>query len=232
MFLRLLTFLLFITSFAEGRHYFLMGSPGSGKGMVTKHLQEQGAYTHLCLGDLLRREIELGKPNGVLIDGIIKAGELVPNELMFSLFEDHFSTALLNHESVIVDGLVQSQDNVDFFDTILQKYGLEDDFTYIYLNVTQDVALERLLGRLVCENCGLIYHTKSNLLSCPECQGILVKRMDDTNETILKRINRFFGKTIYLVEHYRTKPSFLELDGNLDQKELCLLLSQLVDGRN
>jgi adenylate kinase len=232
MFIRLLFLLLCVASNIDAQHFFLMGSPGSGKGVTTKYLQEQGSYRHLCLGDLLRREIELGNPNGMLIDTIIKAGELVPNELMFSLFEEHFSTALLNHESVIIDGLVQSQDNVDFFDTLLIKYDLEHDFTYIYLNVTKEVALERLLGRLMCGDCDSIYDAKSNLKNCTLCQGLLVKRIDDTNETILKRINRFFGKTIHLVDHYRSKPDFIELDGNLDKEELYLLLSQLVNGRN
>lgn len=207
-------------------HFLLMGSPGSGKGTLTQFLKENGDYEHLCLGDLLRREIALGTPLGIIFDNYVKSGDLVPNELLFPFFESCFSDALAANKKLIVDGMVQSKANVEFFDSLLEKYGLENEFNYVYLNIDRNTALERLLGRLVCEDCGRIYQA-SNMSFCEQCNGQLVKRIDDQNETILKRIKRFFESTIYLIDHYRSRSCFFEFDGNLDLDELLNQYFQL-----
>lgn len=40
------------------------GGPGSGKGTQSANIVKQFGYTHLSVGDLLRKETESGSENG------------------------------------------------------------------------------------------------------------------------------------------------------------------------
>lgn len=202
-------------------HFLLMGSPGAGKGTLTSFLMKNDDFCHLCLGDLLREEIKNGTPIGLIAKEFVEAGELVPKELMMELFEQKFIEALEVKKRVIVDGLVQSEYNISYFDDLLMRLHLENDIYYVYLKITPEAAFDRLLGRWVCEQCGAIFHENSiHDVNCKDCGGNLVKRLDDKNDVIVKRIKRFFESTLPLIDYYRNKNLFFEINGESDLNTL------------
>ena len=74
----------------------------------------------------------------------------------------------------------------------------------VHLNLSKEVAIERLLNRLTCSKCGFI--TRKDAVSsnkCQECGGELVHRSDDTIESIEKRFAIFEKETYPLLEKYR-----------------------------
>ena len=93
-----------ITSVLEP-HVLLMGAPGAGKGTLTKYLLQSGQFVHLCVGDLLRDEIDKKTAIGSLFKSYVEAGELVPKEELFSFFEHKFTEALKEKKRLIIDGI-------------------------------------------------------------------------------------------------------------------------------
>jgi len=195
-----------------GHHFLLMGAPGSGKGTLTQYLFRQEPTIHLCMGDILREEVKRGTEDGLLMKELIERGELVPEEIVFRLFKKRFLDALEKHARIIVDGLVQSEENVEFFDRLLEEIGLEEAFTFVYLNVCEETAKERLLNRRICRECKKSFPPDYCEEDCDRCRGSVEKRPDDNEKAIRRRIERFFSKTVVLVEHYRQKERFVEID--------------------
>lgn len=210
--------LFFVCALQAQNVVVLMGSPASGKGIFSNHLMTHGHFEHLCPGEMLRDEIAKNNENSLIIQQCLENGDLVPNHILFPLFESQFSAYILEGKDVIVDGIVQSVENVHFFDHLILKYGLENKMSYVYLNITFDTAIDRLLNRLICPDCSKSYSTRDQLTFCPDCHAKLVKRIDDHEITILKRVNRFFGSSIHLIDYYRERPRFYEFSGSVSRE--------------
>ncbi len=231
-YLRILFFKLFIISvflcpFLEGlgrEHFLIMGAPGSGKGTFSQFLMMLRDYKHLCLGDLIKKEIANDTETGRICKPYVEAGKLVPNDLLYELFEKHFIEALESKDLIIVDGMVQSLEHVQFFDALIQKYQVSDQWNFVYIRVDQGTSLLRMLERRVCSQCGIIYQSSSEFCEarCAICNGVIVKRLDDQDVVIRRRIERFFNQTYLLVEHYRNRQEFFEFDGNKNRNELLI----------
>jgi adenylate kinase len=48
---------------------------------------------------------------------------------------------------------------------------------------------------------------------CPYCGGTLVRREDDTAETVKKRLATYAEQAGSLIDHYRTRRQFVTTDG-------------------
>lgn len=214
-------FAIILSSFIEAKSYILlMGSPASGKGTFADCLMQSGTFEHLCLGDLLRNEIAKESELGKTIKDCVEQGQLVPSQLVLELFETYFAKHVVGDKGIIIDGMVQSLENVFFFDQLIEKYALKDNLYYIYLNIDYETAIERLLTRLICKNCQKVFNKKDQIICCPICQEALVQRIDDKEKTILTRVNRFFESTLYLIDYYRARPNFHEFDGTCKREDL------------
>ena len=82
--------------------------------------------------------------------------------------------------------------------------------------------IDRLVNRWTCKDCGKIYGTeKSSNDTCPVCNGVLVKRADDNEGTVTKRLNEYKEKTEPVIEYYKNKENvFVKIDGSLSKKEV------------
>jgi len=57
----------------------LFGAPGSGKGTQAKLLTEELRLPHISTGDMLRKRVALQDELGQKVEGVLKAGALVPD---------------------------------------------------------------------------------------------------------------------------------------------------------
>ena len=77
------------------------------------------------------------------------------------------------------------------------------------LSVADDVIVERMSGRRVCEKCGASYHIinkKSKVEGvCDLCGGKTVIRKDDQPATVLDRLKAYHEQTEPLVAFYRER---------------------------
>jgi len=216
----LLFFCIFCSSLFGRSHFLLIGSPGSGKGTFTQYLMKHGEYEHLCVGDILREEIKKETEIGQKIRDCVASGLLVPDEITFQLFRKRFVDVLSSQSSIIVDGMVQSPANVQFFDHLLEEFNLEDEFNYVYFSISRSLARERILSRMICEKCGAISNRELQLRRNCLCGGMFQSRLDDCQESVDRRIGRFFERVLPLVDCYRNREGFYRFDSRkeLDEK--------------
>lgn len=194
-------------------HFFLIGSPGAGKGTFTQFINSNDEYVHISLGDMLRDEIIKDTEIGRQIKQKIAKGEFIDNAITFALFAERFDAAIKANKKLIIDGMLQSKEHISFFDNLLAKYKLEDNFNYVYLAIPKEIALERLKSRLVCTNCNHVTNLQMiNDKICPKCGADIGKRLDDEIATITKRIDRFHTHVVPLIEYYAHRDGFVEYD--------------------
>ena len=79
----------------------------------------------------------------------------------------------------------------------------------VELSVADEVIVERMGGRRVCEKCGASYHIinkKSKVEGvCDCCGGKLVTRKDDEPATVLDRLKAYHEQTEPLVAFYKER---------------------------
>jgi adenylate kinase len=85
----------------------LLGAPGVGKGTQAALAAERNGWTHLSTGDLLRAEVARGTALGRRADAIMRAGELVPDEIMVAIVAERIA-ALGDGETLLLDGFPRS----------------------------------------------------------------------------------------------------------------------------
>ena len=62
-----------------------LGPPGAGKGTVAKKIADEYGIPHISSGDLFRGEIKAQTSLGKKVEGILKSGELVPDDVTIDL---------------------------------------------------------------------------------------------------------------------------------------------------
>ena len=126
----------------------LLGAPGAGKGTQAARLCQELNIPTISTGNMLRAAIKEGTHVGQIAEGYMKAGKLVPDE----------------------------------------------------------VIMERMTGRRVCEHCGASYHLTAVPPKvegvCDVCGGKLVQRHDDEPEVVRARLEVYHQKTEPLKDFY------------------------------
>lgn len=176
----------------------LIGIQGCGKGTLVAGLEQHINFSLISMGQLFRDEIATGSALGQEIKSVMDRGELVGMNIVMSTIQKKLETD--NSPIKIFDGFPRNLEQANALDDIT-KVDL-----VIHLNLSKDVAIQRLLNRLTCSKCG--YITRKDAVTsnvCPECSGELVSRSDDTLESIEKRFAIFEKETYPLLEKYKTQ---------------------------
>lgn len=193
----------------------LMGPPGVGKGTEAVLLAEHYHIPHISTGNIFR---ELYKDNtdvGKIAMGYIDRGELVPNHITneivrHRLMEDDAKNGFL------FDGYPRNIEQAEAFDRLLEEMGWKLN-AVINIAAPDEVIIERIAGRRVCETCGAVYHIHNKK---PKKEGIcdldggkLVQRADDMEETVQRRLRIYCEQTAPVIGYYKSKGSIVEIDG-------------------
>lgn len=172
----------------------LLGGPGSGKGTLGKFLASVGGI-HLSTGELFRyhmtNETEIGRE----VSEVIKAGGLAKDETTVKMMDDNINLELSKcifpkMIPIVFDGFPRNLAQGPMLDELLTKYNRELDVVF-YLNVPDEILMERLKGRAQVEN-------------RPE---------DADTEYCKKRISVFHQQTTPLINYYKNKQILVEIDG-------------------
>ena len=89
------------------------------------------------------------------------------------------------------------------------------------MNLRKEIAIDRVLNRLTCKDCGDITTLKGNEdFVCKLCGGKLVRRSDDTVEAINTRFEQYEEETYPLIERYRRRGVLVEIDASKTPSEV------------
>jgi adenylate kinase len=198
----------------EPLHLVLLGGPGSGKGTHGQALADAFHLRHLSTGAHFRRHMAQKTDLGVIAQGYIDRGQLVPDEVATRLL-----TGLLNDlpsaEGFVLDGyprsLVQARDLKGILEARNKNLSAA-----LYLKISDAEIIRRLSGRLTCRQCEQTFHELFNPPLtpgiCPACGGELYRRDDDHPDTIRKRVQVFHQSAAPLLEFYRKENLLCEID--------------------
>lgn len=182
----------------------LFGAPGAGKGTAAERICVAAGYAHLSTGDMLREAVKQRTPLGLEAESYMKKGELVPDELMIRMVEECFDRGGPEGRYVL-DGFPRTEAQARLLEASLKARGGQIEHVFL-LDAPRQVLIQRLTGRRVCRKCGALFHLV-NLPPkqpgiCDLCGGELYQRPDDTEETIVKRLDVYARQTEGLVAHY------------------------------
>jgi adenylate kinase len=189
----------------------LLGGPGAGKGTQAQILQKRLGYRQISTGDLLRAHVTEGTELGKAADAYMKAGDLVPDELMIKMVE----TELRDNTPVLFDGFPRTAAQAQALDALLESRGRGLPEA-VYFEISRPLLEERLLGRWTNPRTGRVYHEKFDPPKvagvCDDDGGPLIQRSDDKPETIKKRLDVFEAQTMPLVAYYRERGRLATID--------------------
>ena len=166
----------------------LFGPPGAGKGTQSELLIKKYNLFYISTGDLLRKEMADNTRLGIEAQGIIAAGGLVPDEIIVQIIEKTI-TENPGSNGFLFDGFPR---------TYIQAYILEGLMLKLHtalnclisLNVPEEESVRRLMSR-----------------------GMTSGRSDDTESVIRNRLREYDQKTLPVLDFYREKGSYIEVDG-------------------
>ena len=172
----------------------MLGKPGSGKGTVGKMLSEQLGIIHLSSGELFRSYIKKAGEIGKKIDKYVSQGKLVPDDLAIRLVEKRLQEIDCKN-GVILDGFPRTVKQAEELDKFFKQKGCKIDIA-VELRLSDQDIIDRIVKRMVCSNvdCREIYNTEFKKPKqegiCDKCGSKLIKRQDDTIETVQQRLKK------------------------------------------
>ena len=191
---------------------FVLGGPGAGKGTMCELAESQLGWTHLSTGDLLRTERESDGPAAAIIDEIITAGKLVPNEITVTLLKNAMETVTrtTGRTNFLLDGFPRSLANLEGWYEI---FGRGADLPkMLYFECPFPELKKRILGR-----------------------AKYTGRSDDNVESLKLRFDTFKAETLPTVELFQSMNKCVEVDTSGDRQSVFELvrnsLSEFTDAQ-
>lgn len=194
----------------------LLGAPGVGKGTQAKLLMAKFHIPQISTGDLLREHRKQRTSLGCAAEEKMKQGDLVPD----SLVNEMVAERLRGDDCVrgyILDGFPRTLAQADWLDEFLDATNAISPVVAVSVQVDRDVLLRRITGRRICPQ-GHIYNLYSKPPSVPGLCDLdrqeLEQRSDDTESVFQQRMKAFYDQTEPVIEHYRRRGRFGEVDGS------------------
>ena len=186
------------------KNLIFLGGPGAGKGTVSNAMIAKYGVAHISTGDILRAEVAKGTPAGKEAGAIMKSGGLVPDAMVCGMVGSRLKEPDCE-KGFILDGFPRTIAQAETLAEILTGMGKKID-AVIYLNVADEIILQRLTARMNCRGCDAIYNKifmppKTEGI-CDKCGSELFQRADDSLETAKSRLAVFHKQTQPLIDYY------------------------------
>ncbi|MCM8787595.1 MAG: nucleoside monophosphate kinase [Candidatus Omnitrophica bacterium] len=205
----------------------LFGAPGSGKGTQAQALAEYYKIKRICVGDILRQEVNKGSSFGKMVKSYMEKGLLVPDELILDLIKKN-----IDNKDFILDGYPRNLSQAAQLEKLFSEKNI-DTYVFVYLYVDRETIINRLSKRLICQDCGANYHLinmppKKDKI-CDICKGNLIQRKDDTPKVIRKRWEVFLKESKPLLDFYKKKDKFIKIDAKAKKDIVFSRIIKLLD---
>ena len=196
----------------------LLGPPGAGKGTQAQMVSRVMNLPHISSGVLFREHLEGSTELGGLARGFIEKGELVPDDVTIAMVRERIIQPDCS-DGALLDGFPRTPAQAEALDQILTEVYGSQVSAVPYIDVPEEVLIDRLTGRWTCRSKEHVFHERYNP---PLVKGIcdydgseLYQRDDDKEETIRKRVRVYLEKTAPLIEMYENSGKLIRIDGRL-----------------
>ena len=181
----------------------VLGPQGSGKGTQAKRIAEEREIPHVSTGEMFRA-LDLGTPLGCEVNEIMARGDLVPDEITIRMIR-----ARLDEEDArtgfILDGFPRNLAQAEALDVMLKEIVRTLDVVFFF-DLDDETAMERALGRALEEG-----------------------RIDDSPESIARRLALYHQQTTPVVEYYRATGKLVPLHASRSLEEVSAEIEKALD---
>jgi adenylate kinase len=209
----------------------LLGAPGSGKGTTASDLTAiRPELRHVSTGNMLRDALQSGSSVGKEAKRYMESGELVPDEVVMRIVSEHLSAGP-EDQVYLFDGFPRTDRQARLLDEFLEQGGQGRVTWAFLLEVDHECLVERIAGRLICRDCGAVYHLKNMPPKvegvCDKCGGELYQRADDQRETVLNRLAVYDKQTAPLISYYEQQGVLMRVNGMERRQAQAAILAYL-----
>lgn len=204
----------------------LLSPPGGGKGTQAEHLVEEYGFRHYSTGAILREEVRKGTDIGLRAQEAMENGELVPDALLGEIVRARLEH--LEGPGCILDGYPRNLPQAEYLEKV------RGDYPVFIVNITvpEEQIFKRLSGRRFCSNCGKIYNIYFSPPRrdgiCDSCGSRLEQRKDDREEVIEERLRVYRRQTHPVIDYYRERDGYFEVDGDREPDQVFQQLREIV----
>ena len=217
----------------------IFGPPGSGKGTYSSRLKEKFGLEKISTGDIFREEIKKGSELGKKVEGYLKKGELVPDEIVIEVVREKIKSL----DNFILDGFPRTVNQAIALDKMVKIDAI------IKINAHSEVLIEKISGRRICSNpkCdgnyniagvhktinGIEYILPPLLpkedMKCDKCGSPLIQRDDDKPEVVRERLRIYEEQSRPVLDYYKKqgKIPFVEVWMN---KPPEMVVEKIIEG--
>ena len=210
----------------------LFGPPGAGKGTQANKIVKKFNLHKVSTGDLLRDEIRNSTDLGNKIKSMMDKGSLIPDNIINDLISKVISNKK-NYNRLIFVGYPRNLTQAKNLDSQIKKN--KQKISYVFsLKVDKESVIKRILGRIICSNCGLIfndyYYPPSNKDHFCDPK-FLSKRSDDNEKIVINRLETYLSITLPILDFYKDQNLLHQINGmaKIDQifDEICDIIGPL-----
>jgi len=173
----------------------LLGPQGAGKGTQAKRIAAEYDIPHISSGEILRAEMQAGTELGLRVKDVYDRGDLVSDDLMIELIKTRLAQPDTDG-GFILDGFPRTTVQAEELDRMFSEIGRSFNVVFA-LQIPDEVAFERLRKRA-------------------EIEG----RVDDTDESIRRRLENYHRETKPLIEYYRVRGNLVTVHGERTENEV------------
>ena len=200
----------------------MIGPPGAGKGTQAKLLQRRFDIPQISTGDMLREAERRDTALGRVAAHFMSDGKLVPDDVVIGIVDDRLRAPDVAR-GFILDGFPRTVVQAEALDRMLHGQGHRLDAVLV-IEVPDHEIVRRLSGRLVCPNCGALFHSEFDPPSraglCNRCGESLQQREDDRPDRITTRLAAMARETAPVVDYYRKAGLVADIAGMGSQAEV------------
>lgn len=203
-------------------NFIIFGPPGAGKGTYSRRLRERLGIAAISTGDIFRKNIADRTELGKKVKAILDSGVLVPDETTNELLKDRLEEPDTK-VGFILDGYPRTIRQAEFLGTIAKIDAI------LNLIVPDEILIEKLSARRVCERCGDIYNvadidrevdgvryilppmSPKTEGKCDKCGSAIIQRPDDAAEVIKERLDVYKRQSKPVMDYYKGKVQFVDI---------------------
>ncbi len=181
----------------------VLGPQGSGKGTQAMRVSAERSLPHVSTGEMFR-SLDDATPLGREVNAIMARGDLVPDEITIRMIRDRLAQDDARG-GFILDGFPRNLAQAEALDAMLEEIGRALDVIF-YFDLDDETATERALGRAHKEG-----------------------RIDDTPESIARRLAVYHEQTVPVIEHYRTTGKLVPLQASQSIEDVSEEIEKALD---
>jgi len=209
-----------------GLNVIMMGPPGAGKGTQAGRFAAARGVPKISTGDILREAVREGNPTALEAKARMDQGELVDDAAMIEIVRERLSRPDVAN-GFVLDGFPRTVAQAEALDRLIAERGTGAPIV-VDIDVPEAELIRRLASRLICSSCGA-NAGPSDGGTCRACGGQLVQRSDDGEGIVRERLRVYRQSTRPVLDYYRDRPTFREVNGAQAPERVTADLDAAVD---